>query len=303
MNLLHETSSQSSSESNCDNSEQSSNTQEDADEKYRTILTQICKSMDTMFDSYNNWQQEQNQQKQNTNTASTEQLHNRHCTNYENVNTPCYNSTNNANLHSRNNLYQTNYFPQQEPSPEPNTPSNVLVSRDYIMNNAKLYGLVIEKENENYVEVILYRCQVALTSEEIEMAKQILHPIDIQKQSMYRCPLKSCQHKPLNNLYIRNHIKAHCDHYHSNDNKNYHFLYQINENWKSCYYPPLPILPTPIKQHNQTSTDNNDKNNNPISPKEPSATNENLLQSVTPQSQITQDLNKSEVLNLTTKAD
>ena len=310
MNFLHETSSKSSSESNSDNSEQSSSTQEDPDEKYKTILGQICKPMITMFDSYNNWLQEQNQQEQNTNSTNTQEQEDRNCTNYQSVNTPYYNSTNNANLHLRNNGYKTNYSPQQEPSPEPNTPSNVLVSQDYIINNAKLYGKVIEKANENCVQVILYRCQVALTSQEIEMSEQILHPIDIQKQSMYRCPLKSCQHKPLNNLYIRKHIKEHCDHYHYNNNKNYHFLYQTSEKWKSYYYPPLPTLSTPINHQynqtpidnngNQTPIDNNDKNHNPISSREQSTTNENLLQSVTPQSQITRDLNKGEVRNLTT---
>ena len=256
MNFLLKTLSESSSESDSDNSEQSSNTQADADEKYKTILTQILKPMITLLDSYNKFLQGNNQE-QNTHTANTKQLRNHNCSNYENINTPCNNTTNYTNLHSQNNWYPTNYS------------ANIVVSQDYILNNAHLYGEVIENENEYYITIKLYRRKVALTLEEIEISQNILHPIDIQKQSMYRCPLSSCQHKPLNNIYIRTHIQQHCHHYHFNDKKNYCFLYQINEEWKSCYYPPHPMIPWPTNQYNQDpiDNDNNHKNPNPTSPK------------------------------------
>ena len=131
------------------------------------------------------------------------------------------------------NLNPTNYSP------------NIIVSQEYILSNAQAYGEIIEHKNEHYITIKLYRHKVALTLEEIEISKKIIHPIDTQKQSMYRCPLKSCQHKPLNNLYIRTHIQEHCNHYHFNDTKKYKFLYKTNEKWKTYYYPPRPtILPT-----------------------------------------------------------
>ena len=143
-------------------------------------------------------------------------------------------SSSQSNSH---NLNPTNYSP------------NIIVSQQYILSNAKAYGEIIEHKNEHYITIKLYRHKVALTLEEIEISKKIIHPIDTQKQSMYRCPLKSCQHKPLNNLYIRTHIQEHCKHYHFNDKNNYKFLYKTNEEWKESYYPPRPtILPPPTNK-------------------------------------------------------
>ena len=262
MNFQTQILSNSSSESDSHNSEQS---------YYATILMQLLIPMIPLVKSFNKYVQEDNQ-KQNPRNPNTKQLHNHNCTNYENINTTGNNTTNYGNLHLQNNWYPTNYSP------------SIIVSQDYILNNAKTYGQIIEQENEHYVTIKLYRRKIALTLAEIEISKQIIHPIDTQKQSMYRCPLKSCQHKPLNNLYIRTHIQEHCNHYHFNDKKNYKFLYQINEEWKTSYYPPRPtILPTPTNQYNQHAIPNNHKITVTTNKKG------NLLQSVTTKSQITQN--------------
>ena len=224
MNLQTQILSDSSSESNSHNSEQF---------YYTTILMQLLTTMTPFIKSFNKYVQEDNQ-KPNPHNADTKQLHNQNCTNYDNINTTCNNTTNYTNLHLQNNSYPTNYSP------------SIVVSQNYILNNAQAYGQIIEQENEDYVTIKLYRHKVALTLEEIEISKKIIHPIDTQKQSMYRCPLKSCQHKPLNNLYIRKHIQEHCNRYHFNNKENYKFLYQINEEWKTSYYPPRPTIIPPV---------------------------------------------------------
>ena len=227
MNFQTQILSDSSSESDSHNSEQSD---------YTTLLMQLSIPMLLVVKSFTKYDQEHNQKPQPRN-ANIKQHHNHNCTNYDNINTTCNNTTNYANLHLQNNSYPTTYSP------------SIIVSQDYILNNAQAYGQIIEQKNEHYVTIKLYRHKVPLTLEEIEISKKIIHPIDTQKQSMYRCPLKSCQHKPLNNLYIRTHVQEQCKHYHFNDKKNYKFLYKTNEEWKESYYPPRPtILPPPTNK-------------------------------------------------------
>ena len=68
---------------------------------------------------------------------------------------------------------------------------------------------------------------------------------------MLRCPLRSCQHKVLNNVYIKESLSQHCANYHNNDLKHYIFYYKINHKWETFFYPPLHLQNNPREQNPQ----------------------------------------------------
>ena len=117
--------------------------------------------------------------------------------------------------------------------------NNIIVSEDYIMNNTELYGEVQEDENHNSILVFLYPHDVALTQKEIDIDAENPYPIDLDLNKMFRCPLQSCKHKPLNNYFIESHLLQHCQIYHNNENKQYIFRFQTEFNWKELEYPPI----------------------------------------------------------------
>ena len=112
------------------------------------------------------------------------------------------------------------------------------VPKNKIMNNTQLYGKVNEDTNKNVTKVELYRHQIALTQDEINNLHKETYPIDLNLNKMFRCPLQSCQHQPLNSFYIEKHINSHCQIYHNNDNQQYVFRYQTKFGWKEVHYPP-----------------------------------------------------------------
>ena len=116
--------------------------------------------------------------------------------------------------------------------------NNFIVSEQYIMDNAKEYGEVKEDEDNNSTHIYLYRHNIALTQNEINIQNETLYPIDLTQKKMFRCPLESCEHKPLNNHLIKYHLNYHCRNYHNNDNKQYLFYFQNKFGWKQVEYPP-----------------------------------------------------------------
>ena len=116
--------------------------------------------------------------------------------------------------------------------------NNFIVSEQYIMNNAEIYGEVKEDEDNNSTDIYLYRRNIALTQNEINVQNESLYPIDLTGKKMSRRPLQSCEHKPLNNDLIKYDLNYHCLNYHNNDNKQYLFYFQNKFGWKQVKYPP-----------------------------------------------------------------
>ena len=163
-------------------------------------------------------------------------------------------NNNNNNRISRNNytdydkhvlkkqMDQTQFYTNKKPSAK-QTCKNPIVSENYIMNNIEVYGEVQEDTENNSTHVYLFRHDVAVTQHEIDIENESLYPIDLQWNKMFRCPLQSCKHKPLNNYYIQSHLKNHCDIYHKNDNKQYFFYFQNEFGWVQVEYPPVEYPP------------------------------------------------------------
>ena len=135
-----------------------------------------------------------------------------------------------------NSPYKTNLV--EYPPVEKNY-TNSIVSRDYIMNNTEKYGKVQEDTENNSTHIYLFRHDIAVTQHEIDVQNESLYPIDLELKKMFRCPLQSCKHQPLNNYYIQSHLKNHCEIYHNKDNKQYIFYFQHNYEWRQVEYPPL----------------------------------------------------------------
>ena len=144
------------------------------------------------------------------------------------------NPTNNSNSHFRNNHYLTNTSPK---------PYEIVVSEQEIKNKNHLYGNVLEKQENNkiFIKIKLFpQQQINLTKQEITLGKFIQHPIKKKREYMFRCPLKKCNHKPLNFYYIKTHLNQHFQHYHSSDdNIQYIVKFQKNQEWETLHYPCL----------------------------------------------------------------
>ena len=107
------------------------------------------------------------------------------------------------------------------------------------MNNIQLYGQVNEDKNNKVTNVELHRRKITLTQEEINNQNKEQYPINLDQNKMSRCPLESCERKPLNNYSIESHLLQHCQIYHNNDNIQYIFRYQTPYGWKELKYPPI----------------------------------------------------------------
>ena len=133
-------------------------------------------------------------------------------------------------------LYPNNTNCHHNSSPTNNFQKTV--SENYIMTHTQLYGK-IEKDKKNKItKVTLHQHEVALTQEEINNRNKEQFPIDLHENKMLRCPLKSCNHKPLNTYFIVQHLLQHCQVYHNNDNKQYIFRCQTQYGKKKIHYPP-----------------------------------------------------------------
>ena len=115
------------------------------------------------------------------------------------------------------------------------------VSEDYIMTNTQLYGKIKIKKvkNNKITKIKLHQHEVALTQEEINNQYKEQFPINLDENQMFRCPLKSCNHKPLNTYFIEPHLLQHCQIYHNDDKKQYIFRYQTQYGKKKIHYPPI----------------------------------------------------------------
>ena len=114
------------------------------------------------------------------------------------------------------------------------------VSENYITDNTQLYGQITKDKNTKITKVKLHQHEVALTQEEINNQYKEQFPIDLRENKMFRCPLKSCNHKPLNTYFIEQHLLQHCQIYHNNDNKQYIFRCQTQYGKKKkVHYPPI----------------------------------------------------------------
>ena len=78
---------------------------------------------------------------------------------------------------------------------------------------------------------VLYPRNIPLTQNEINIQNKTLYPVHLTQKKMFRCPLQSCEHKPLNNYLIKYRLNYHCPNYHNNDNKQYLFLLLPKQVW------------------------------------------------------------------------
>ena len=133
-------------------------------------------------------------------------------------------------------LYPNNTNCHHNSSPTNNFQKTV--SENYIMTNTQLYGKIKKDENNKITKVKLHQHEVALTQEEINNRHKEKFPINLRENKMFRCPLKSCNHKPLNTYFIVPHLLQHCQVYHNNVNKQYIFRCQTQNGKKKIQYPP-----------------------------------------------------------------
>ena len=81
----------------------------------------------------------------------------------------------------------------------------------------------MEYPDSYIIHIRLYPLPTTLTTEKYEHANkyyfrnqmgqkpcQNYNVIDLTEKSIFRCPLPSCKHKPLNNLMIHQALKHHC---------------------------------------------------------------------------------------------
>ena len=184
---------------------------------------------------------------------------------------------NNSSDHSPHNIHYQR---------TPNTQKTISFPEKLIFAHPEKFGIVQEDKNDpNYTHVYLYRHKIALTPNELtQMEKnfmnynkpkvyQLHNHVNTKKKKMLRCPLRSCQHKVLNNVYIKESLSQHCANYHNNDLKHYIFYYKINHKWETFFYPPLHLQNNPREQNPPTCQNHN----NEISPLSTEQNQTNLL--------------------------
>ena len=169
---------------------------------------------------------------------------------YQN-NTNYYNSQLNTNKSNQShyntelNKYhdtETTHYLKKKPISSKKTINQITVPKNHIMNNTDLYGKITEDKNNEITNVTLYRHKVALTQEEINNQYKEKNPIKLDQNKMFRCPLESCEHKPLNTYSIETNLLQHCEIYHNRDNKQYLFYYQTQHGWTHVSYPPILLF-------------------------------------------------------------
>ena len=266
-------------------------------EEFQTIVTQITKSIKNLSNTLNNTSKEK-EQKQNTyDNQAKKETHSHQIntvkfdTTEKKINTPLHENIYKCNSNSQNYWYETNFPPLQRIPTEIN-PKQICVSQEYIRNNAHLYGNVDIKKNTNYIKITLYQHDVALTFQEIGHIKYTE-----QEKTMYRCPLQSCQHKPLNKNYLQKHLEQHCRQYHHNDNIKYLFRFFLNGTYQSLYYPPKSTNSGTqhlLENGDEICSHNKDKNHaTTLEKKLSTKTTDLLLQSPTFQPQIINNNNEN----------
>ena len=142
-------------------------------------------------------------------------------------------------MHNENKSYQRNNSTNQN-SFEKKTPHRNVDSEHEIMNNSHLYGKVHKKQYDGkiLIKITLYpQLQINLTDYEILHQTDIQHPIKKGQKYMFRCPLQSCKHKPLNYNDILTDLNKHFQMFHShNKDKKYIVRFQKNEKWTKLFF-------------------------------------------------------------------
>ena len=146
-----------------------------------------------------------------------------------NINKFPYPATHNFNLHNENKSYQRNNSTNQN-SFRKKTPHTNVDSKHEILNYSHLYGKVHKKQYDGkiLIKITLYpQLQRNLTDYEIKNGKKY----------MFRCPLQSCKHEPLNYDDILTDLNKHFQMFHSHDkDRKYIVRFRKNEKWtKLCF--------------------------------------------------------------------
>ena len=154
-----------------------------------------------------------------------------------------------------NNPWTNSYAQQLEQQPAPQDPQvepeSYCFLEKVIFANPENFGSFAEdREDPNCSHVYLYRHKLALTPSEttyVQKCTEGNHPrpykihdfVDTRKSKMFRRPLPSCRHKPLNAFFIEHSLSEHCAYYHRNDLKRYIFHYKKNYEWQT-FLPRTP---------------------------------------------------------------
>ena len=151
---------------------------------------------------------------------------------------------------------------------------NIYFSEIDIFGKLNTFGMIHQDlKKNNYTHVYLFRHHLPLTSEQItEIQKyakcnnykydNIQDFKDTQQTKLFRCPLPSCHHQPLNNIFIRQNLFQHCKQYHQNDLKPYIFYYKKNHIWQTFSFMPLPRQTNTQNYNADIHQNENEKNNN-----------------------------------------
>ena len=143
-----------------------------------------------------------------------------------------------------------------------------------IFGKLNTFGMIHQDlKKSNYTHVYLFRHHLPLTSEQIteiqKYAKCNNYKYDniqdfkhTQKTKLFRCPLPSCHHQPLNNISIQQNLFQHCKQYHQNDLKPYIFYYKKNHIWQTFSFSPLPPQTNTENYNADIHQNENEKNNN-----------------------------------------
>ena len=280
---------ESSSQTNSNNSDDSPDAhkthnlevKQNKDKQFNTIVTQFAESLNDLSDTLNNLSKEK-ELKQNTNNTQAEKKNQKKLltdqintdnliTTKKPINAPFDDNLNTCASNWTNNWYQTNFPPIQN-----------CVSQQYILQNVHLYAKIDIKKNTNFIVITLHEHEIALTLEEIEETK-ITKTLCVHEKTMFRCPLQSCQLKPLSKISLKKHLEFHCHRYHYNDNKKYLFQFHLNGTLQYFHYPPKSIENTLTQQSSSNQNEdeicsrNKDKNNPPTLDKKTSTKTTDLL--------------------------
>ena len=280
---------ESSSQTNSNNSDDSPDAhkthnlkvKQNKDKQFDTIVREFTESFNDLSDTLNNLSKEK-ELKQNTKDTQAEKKNQKKLltdqintdnliTTRKPINAPFDDNLNTCTSNWTNNWYETNYPPIQN-----------CVSQQYILQNVHLYAKIDIKKNTNFILITLYQHEIALTFEEIEEIK-ITKTLCVHDKTMFRCPLQSCQQKPLSKISLKKHLEFHCHRYHYNDNKKYLFQFHQNGAQQYFHYPPKSIENTLTQQSSSNQNEdeicsrNKDKNNPPTLDKKTSTKTTDLL--------------------------
>ena len=151
---------------------------------------------------------------------------------------------------------------------------NIYFSEKDIFGNLHAFGMIHQDQKKsNYTHVYLFRHHLPLTSEQITEIQKNTNCNNYkydnlqdfkhtQKTKLFRCPLPSCRHQPLNNISIQQNLFQHCKKYHRNDLNHYIFYYKKNHIWHTFSFSPLPPQTNTQYYNADIHQNENEKNRN-----------------------------------------